>query len=101
MKLLDKMVAPLDKALERFDPLKKAEKGTGGQRDRYYDKTGVAKWREWRGVKDTMVDYGAWLNNILSMVQMVVGARADSEGVLGIPLDGLLSGNLHVHRSAF
>ena len=45
MKLLDKMVAPLDKALERFDPLKKAEKGTGGQRDRYYDKTGVAKWR--------------------------------------------------------
>ena len=38
MKLLDKMIAPLDKALERFDPLKQAEKGTGGQRDRYYDK---------------------------------------------------------------
>ena len=26
MKLLDKMIAPLDKALERFDPLKQAEK---------------------------------------------------------------------------
>ena len=74
MKLLDKIIAPIDRALERFDPVKQSEKGTGGLRDRYYDKTGVAKWREWRGVRDTMVDYTAWLNNIVSMVQMVASA---------------------------
>ena len=74
MSMLDKLIAPIDKALERFDPVKQAEKGTGGLRSRYYDKTGVAKWREWRGVKDTLVDYGAWLNNIMSMVQMVASA---------------------------
>ena len=30
MKLLDKIIAPVDKALERFDPIKQAEKGVGG-----------------------------------------------------------------------
>ncbi len=74
MKMLDRLIAPIDRALERFDPVKQAEKGTGGLRSRYYDKTGVAKWREWRGVKDTLVDYGAWLNNLLSMGQMVASA---------------------------
>lgn len=57
--MFDKVIAAVDKKLERFDPIWQAENGVGGQRDRYYDKTGVAKWREWRGVKDTMVDYGA------------------------------------------
>ena len=74
MKFTDKLIGVLDKKLERFDPLWQAEHGVGGQRSRYYDKTGVAKWREWRGVKDTLVDYGAWLNNIMSMVQMVASA---------------------------
>ena len=74
MKLTDKLLAPIDKALERFDPLWQAENGKGGLRSRYYDKTGVAKWREWRGVKDTLYDYTAWLSNILSMVQMVASA---------------------------
>jgi len=71
MKLTDKLVSAIDKKLERFDPVKKAENGTGGLRDRYYDKTGVAKYREWRGVKDTLVDYSAWLNNLASMGIMV------------------------------
>ena len=74
MNVIDKLIAPVDKALERFDPLWQAEHGVGGLRSRYYDKTGVAKWREWRGVKDTLVDYTAWLNNIVSMVLMVGSA---------------------------
>ena len=74
MKLFETIAAPLDKALERFDPLWQSENGVGGLRSRYYDKTGVAKWREWRGVKDTLVDYGAWMNNLLSMALMVGSA---------------------------
>ena len=71
---MDKLIAKIDKKLERFDPIWQAEHGTGGQRTRYYDKTGVAKWREWRGVKDTLYDYTQWLNNLSSMVQMVASA---------------------------
>ena len=74
MKITDKIIASIDKKLERFDPIWQAEHGVGGQRSRYYDKTGVAKWREWRGVKDTMVDYGAWLKNLASMAMMVASA---------------------------
>ena len=74
MKATDKLIAAIDKKLERFDPIWQAEHGVGGQRSRYYDKTGVAKWREWRGVKDTFYDYTQWLNNLLSMVQMVASA---------------------------
>jgi benzoyl-CoA reductase/2-hydroxyglutaryl-CoA dehydratase subunit BcrC/BadD/HgdB len=74
MKVTDKLIASIDKKLERFDPLWQAENGVGGLRSRYYDKTGVAKWREWRGVKDTLYDYTQWLNNLLSMVQMVASA---------------------------
>ena len=54
--MFDKVIASVDKKLERFDPIWRARNGVGGQRDRYYDKTGVAKYREWRGVKDTLVD---------------------------------------------
>lgn len=71
MKKNNKIIAALDKKLERFDPVWQAENGVGGQRDRYYDKTGVAKYREWRGVHDTMVDYAAWLNNLGTMGLMV------------------------------
>ena len=74
MKAFDKLAAPLDKALERFDPKWQAAHGVGGLRSRYYDKTGVAKWREWRGTKDTLVDYAAWLRNLLSMGLMVASA---------------------------
>ena len=42
MKAMDKLIAKIDKKLERFDPIWQAEHGTGGQRTRYYDKTGVA-----------------------------------------------------------
>ena len=58
--MFDKVIAAVDKKLERFDPIWQAENGVGGQRDRYYDKTGVAKWREWRGVKDTAYDFYEW-----------------------------------------
>lgn len=35
-----------------------------GEANRFYNKTGVAKHREWRGVKDTLYDYSAWLKNV-------------------------------------
>ena len=66
--------AAIDKKLERFDPKWQARHGAGGLRSRYQDKTGIARYREWRGVKDTFVDYTAWLNNLLSMGKMVVSA---------------------------
>lgn len=74
MKITDKLIASIDKKLERFDPKWQAENGVGGQRSRYYDKTGVAKWREWRGVKDTFYDYTQWLKNLGSMAAMVGSA---------------------------
>ena len=72
--MFDKVIASIDKKLERFDPIWRAEHGVGGQRDRYYDKTGVAKYREWRGCRDTFYDYTCWLKNLASMAQMVASA---------------------------
>lgn len=57
----------IDKLLERFDPLVQAERKTGGLRKRYQDKTGIAKHREWRGLKDTSYDYYRWLVNVGSL----------------------------------
>ncbi len=74
LKLIDKAIEKIDKKLERFDPLWQAEHGTGGLRSRYIDKTGVAKYREWRGVKDTLYDYSQWLNNLLAMGAMVASS---------------------------
>ena len=68
------ITAFIDKKLQKFDPIWQAENGKGGQRSRFYDKTGIAKYREWRGVHDTMVDYLAWLNNLKSMGLMVASA---------------------------
>ena len=68
------ITAFVDKKLQKFDPKWQAENGTGGLRSRFYDKTGIAKYREWRGVHDTMVDYLAWLNNLKSMGLMVASA---------------------------
>ena len=82
MKITDKIIASIDKKLERFDPIWMAEHGTGGQRTRYYDKTGVEKYREWRGVKDTMFDYYMWLQNLVSAGLMV--GRAPVKFVKGL-----------------
>lgn len=35
----------IDSKMQRFDPLWQAQNGVGGLRSRYYDKTGVAKYR--------------------------------------------------------
>ncbi|MEI3161048.1 MAG: hypothetical protein V8S57_04615 [Oscillospiraceae bacterium] len=64
----------IDSKMQKFDPIWQAENGVGGLRSRYYDKTGVAKYREWRGVHDTLVDYGAWLKNLRAMAAMVASA---------------------------
>jgi len=70
-KILKAVVSRIDKKLEKYDPIKQAEAGTGGQRSRYYDKTGIAKHREWRGVEDTLFDYSVWLKNLGAMGIMV------------------------------
>ena len=41
---------------------------------RYIEGTNIYARREWRGVKDTFYDYTQWLNNLVSMVQMVASA---------------------------
>ena len=68
------ITAFIDKKLQKFDPVWQAENGKGGLRSRYHDKTGIAKYREWRGVHDTFSDYLAWLNNLKSMGLMVASA---------------------------
>jgi hypothetical protein len=72
-KPLDLAIGAIDKKFEKYDPIWRAEHGVGGERDRYYDKTGIAKYREWRGVKDTLRDYRAWLINVSNMVKMFAG----------------------------
>ena len=42
-------------------------KNEKGSRDRFYDKTGIAKHREWRGFKDTIYDFHQWLGNLAIM----------------------------------
>ena len=64
------------KALKDFWYGKPHTAEEGGRRlgENYLPKTGIYKHREWRGVKDTFFDYTQWLNNLLSMVQMVASA---------------------------
>ena len=64
----------IDRKLQKYDPIWMAENGKGGQRSRYHEGTGVAKYREWRGLKDTMFDYVSWLNNVLAMGKMVASS---------------------------
>ncbi|WP_459129656.1 2-hydroxyacyl-CoA dehydratase family protein [Guggenheimella bovis] len=70
MKLVDKVIQKIDKSLQRFDPIWRAENGQGGQRSRYKDNTGIAAYREWRGTKDTLSDYVAWLRTVGMMGAM-------------------------------
>ena len=71
---LDPVINFVDDKLKKFDPIWMAENGVGGQRTRYYDQTGIAKYREWRGVKDTMTAYVCWLKNLGMMGLMMVKA---------------------------
>ncbi|MGL4370107.1 MAG: 2-hydroxyacyl-CoA dehydratase family protein, partial [Spirochaetota bacterium] len=43
-----------------------------GLRSRYYNQTGIARHREWRGFRDTMYHYFYWLKNLNSMTIFVV-----------------------------
>lgn len=68
----EKLISFIDKKLQRFDPVWLAENGLGGQRTRYRDDgSGIARYREWRGVEDTFQDYVAWLKNVGYMGAMV------------------------------
>ena len=48
----------------------------------YIDKTGVRRWREWRGIKDTLVDYGWWCVMWKDMIKFVL--RSPVQVVKGI-----------------
>ena len=41
---------------------------------RFYDKTGIAKHREWRGLSNTAYDYVQWLINVGYLVKFVASA---------------------------
>lgn len=49
-----------------------AKKTYGGYKNLHQDKTGLYKHREWRGFKDTLVDYWRWLVTWKDMVVMVL-----------------------------
>lgn len=67
MKLFDKAIDFVDDKLKKFDPIWQAENKVGGLRSRYKDNTGIASYREWRGVRDTFSDYQTWLKNLSLM----------------------------------
>ena len=48
------------------------KKKYGGYKNLHEDKTGLLKHREWRGFKDTLVDYWRWLVTWKDMVVMVL-----------------------------
>ena len=48
----------------------------------YIDKTGVRRWREWRGIKDTLIDYGWWCVMWKDMIKFVL--RSPLQVVKGI-----------------
>lgn len=52
-----------------------AKKKYGGYKNLHQDKTGLLKHREWRGFKDTLVDYWRWLVTWKDMVVMVLKTR--------------------------
>lgn len=49
-----------------------AKKKYGGYKNLHEDKTGLLKHREWRGLKDTLVDYWRWLVTWKDMIVMVL-----------------------------
>lgn len=49
-----------------------AKKTYGGYKNLHQDKTGLYKHREWRGFKDTLVDYWRWLVTWKDMIVMVL-----------------------------
>ena len=48
------------------------KKKYGGYKNLHQDKTGLLKHREWRGFKDTFVDYWRWLVTWKDMIVMVL-----------------------------
>lgn len=82
-KVTDPCIDFIDKKLEKYDPVWQAEHGTGGLRSRYPDDgSGIPRYREWRGVRDTFQDYVAWLRNVGYMGAMA--ARSPVHVVKGI-----------------
>ena len=82
-KVTDPCIDFIDKKLEKFDPVWQAEHGTGGLRSRYPDDgSGIPRYREWRGVRDTFQDYVAWLRNVGYMGAMA--AKSPVHVVKGI-----------------
>ena len=67
-----------------------------GSRDRFYDKTGIAKHREWRGLADTCYDFSQWVINLGIMVQFVAKSPVRiMRGMLEYRWMGSYLGSLH------
>lgn len=60
-----------------------AKKKYGGYKNLHEDKTGLLKHREWRGLKDTLVDYWRWLVTWKDMIVMVLKTPSPSSKVFG------------------
>ena len=67
-----------------------------GSRDRFYDGTGIAKHREWRGVGDTFYDFSQWLVNLGIMGAFVMKSPVRiMRGMLEYRWMGSYLGGLH------
>lgn len=55
-----------------------------------FDGGKVRRRREWRGVKDTLYDYGRWLYILSILAKFIVKPR-QYQGHVPLPLDGQLS----------
>lgn len=67
-----------------------------GARDRFYDKTGIAKHREWRGWKDTAYDFSQWVINLGIMGAFVAQSPVRIvRGMLEYRWMGSYLGSLH------
>ena len=67
-----------------------------GSRSRFYDKTGIAKYREWRGLKDTWYDYCQWIKNLGIMMRFVaISPVRIMKGMMEYRWLGSYLGSLH------
>lgn len=63
----------------------------------FYTDGKVRKRREWRGVSDTLYDYGRWLGILMTLGKFIVKPR-NIKAMFRYPLDGELPRRAHDGR---
>lgn len=54
---------------------------------RFYKGSGIAKHREWRGLKDTFYDYLQWVVNLGILAKFITKSpRSHRQGTVRVPL---------------